>query len=88
MHLHLVSLPVTASNDFERYEGMLITFPQALVISEYFNYDRYGEIVLPRGVPFNRNLRRCTPTSGLIQRIQPVWDLLRQANDSLPHHTG
>jgi predicted extracellular nuclease len=25
---------------------MLVTFPQALVISEYFNFDRFGEIVL------------------------------------------
>ena len=30
----------------ERYEGMLVRFPQALVIAEYFNYDRFGEIVL------------------------------------------
>ena len=30
----------------ERYEGMLVRFPQSLVISEYFNYDRFGEIVL------------------------------------------
>ena len=25
---------------------MLVRFPQPLVISEYFNYDRFGEIVL------------------------------------------
>ena len=25
---------------------MLVRFPQALVIAEYFNYDRFGEIVL------------------------------------------
>jgi predicted extracellular nuclease len=41
-----VNLPVTATSDFERYEGMLVTFPQELVISEYFNYERFGEIVL------------------------------------------
>ena len=41
-----VSLPVASLDDFEPYEGMLVTFPQALVISEYFNFDRYGEIVL------------------------------------------
>jgi uncharacterized protein len=41
-----VTLPVTILNDFERYEGMLVRFPQALVIAEYFNYDRFGEIVL------------------------------------------
>jgi predicted extracellular nuclease len=41
-----LALPVTDVNDFEAYEGMLVTFPQALFISEYFNFDRYGEIVL------------------------------------------
>ncbi|MCB0088352.1 MAG: ExeM/NucH family extracellular endonuclease, partial [Caldilineaceae bacterium] len=41
-----LSLPVASVDDFEKYEGMLVTFPQALVISEYFNFDRYGEIVL------------------------------------------
>ena len=32
--------------DFERYEGMLVQFPQDLYIAEYFNYDRFGEIKL------------------------------------------
>lgn len=51
-----LSLPVTDVNDFEPYEGMLVTFPQDLVISEYFNYDRYGEIVLT-------SERHMTPTA-------------------------
>ncbi|HSG45607.1 MAG TPA: ExeM/NucH family extracellular endonuclease [Anaerolineales bacterium] len=42
----VLSLPVTDVSDFEAYEGMYVTFPQALVISEYFNFDRFGEIVL------------------------------------------
>ncbi len=42
----VLSLPVASVNDFEPFEGMLVTFPQSLVISEYFNFDRYGEIVL------------------------------------------
>jgi len=41
-----LSLPVTSVSDFEPYEGMLVTFPQSLVIAEYFNFDRFGEIVL------------------------------------------
>ena len=41
-----LSLPVSDVNDFEAYENMLVTFPQDLIISEYFNFDRYGEIVL------------------------------------------
>jgi predicted extracellular nuclease len=42
----LLSLPVASLDDFEAYEGMLVTFEQPLYISEYFNFDRYGEIVL------------------------------------------
>ena len=41
-----LSLPVASLDDFEPYEGMLVTFPQTLYISEYFNFDRYDEIVL------------------------------------------
>ena len=41
-----VSMPFASADFPERYEGMLARFPQDLVISEYFNYDRYGEIVL------------------------------------------
>ena len=52
----VLSLPVTSVDDLEPYEGELVTFPQALVISEYFNYDRYGEIVLT-------SQRHLTPTA-------------------------
>ncbi len=41
-----VSMPVASLDDLEAYEGMLVTFPQDLYISEYFNFDRYNEIVL------------------------------------------
>jgi hypothetical protein len=41
-----LTLPVTSLDDFEPYEGMLVTLPKTLYISEYFNFDRFGEIVL------------------------------------------
>jgi uncharacterized protein len=41
-----LTLPVTDPSDFEPYEGMLVTFPQVLFISEFFNFDRFGEVVL------------------------------------------
>lgn len=41
-----VTLPVDSIDDLEMYEGMLVTFPQQLTISEFFNFDRFGEIVL------------------------------------------
>ncbi len=41
-----VALPVTSLDAFERVEGMSVVLPGPLTISEYFNFDRYGEIVL------------------------------------------
>jgi len=41
-----IAMPFTSTDYPERFEGMLVRFPQSLVISEYFNYDRFGEIVL------------------------------------------
>lgn len=43
-----VTLPLAAPGELERYEGMRVRLPQELVIAEYFDFDRYGEIVLAR----------------------------------------
>ncbi len=60
-------------DNLEAYEGMLVTFPQELVISEYFNYDRYGEIVLT-------SERHLTPTAefdpGSPEALQAMQDYL------------
>ncbi|HET6626513.1 MAG TPA: ExeM/NucH family extracellular endonuclease, partial [Nocardioidaceae bacterium] len=48
-----VSLPfggdVDADVDRERYEGMLVTFPQTLSVTEHFQLGRYGEVLLSSG---------------------------------------
>jgi predicted extracellular nuclease len=41
-----VTLPVDSIDDLEAYEGMSILMNQELYISEFFNFDRFGEIVL------------------------------------------
>lgn len=41
-----VTFPLTSTDMMEQYEGMLVNFPQELVISEYFNFDRFNEIVI------------------------------------------
>jgi predicted extracellular nuclease len=51
-----LSLPVASLNDHEAFEGMYVTFPQALVISDYFNFDRFNEILLT-------SERHLTPTA-------------------------
>ena len=44
-----VALPVTSLEEWEKYEGMLVTLPQSLSIGEYFDFDRFNEIVLTDG---------------------------------------
>ena len=51
-----LSLPAASADAFEAYEGMLVIFPQSLVIADSFNFDRFGEIVLT-------SQRRLTPTA-------------------------
>jgi hypothetical protein len=41
-----VTLPVADRSDWERYEGMLVTIPQALVVTEVFTLGRFGEVSL------------------------------------------
>lgn len=41
-----LTFPVAAVSDIEATEGMAATLPQRLVVAEYFNFDRYGEIVV------------------------------------------
>ena len=56
-----VELPFASATFPERFEGMLVRLPQALVISEYFNYERFGEIVLAQ--PLDGEDRAFTPTA-------------------------
>ena len=46
-----LTLPFESVGGLEAFEGMLVTFPQALTIAEYFNYDRFGETVLALPLP-------------------------------------
>jgi predicted extracellular nuclease len=56
-----VAMPFASADFPERFEGMLVRFPQSLVISEYFNYDRFGEIVL--ALPLEGESRPFTGTA-------------------------
>ena len=52
----VLSLPMASADAFEPYEGMRVIFEQDLIISEYYNFDYYGEIVLT-------STRHVTPTA-------------------------
>lgn len=41
-----IDLPVTSVSNLERYEGMLVTFPENLTVTENFNLARFGEVLL------------------------------------------
>ncbi len=41
--------PTNAAATFEAQEGMLVTFPDTLSVSEYFELARYGQVVLSAG---------------------------------------
>lgn len=56
-----VTLPFATVDFPERYEGMLVRFTQPLVIAEYFNFDRFGEIVL--ALPLDGEPRPFTGTA-------------------------
>ncbi|HET7329039.1 MAG TPA: ExeM/NucH family extracellular endonuclease [Nocardioidaceae bacterium] len=56
-----VSFPLASPDDLERFEGMQVELVDELVISEYFNYDRFGEVVV--AAPPNGWDRLYTPTS-------------------------
>ena len=44
-----VSLPVTSTADLEKVEGMLVTYPQDLVVTEHFQLGRFGQVTLSGG---------------------------------------
>jgi predicted extracellular nuclease len=44
-----ITLPVASMSDFERYEGMLVRFPQTLTVSDTFTLGRFGELRLAEG---------------------------------------
>ncbi|MEM8505022.1 MAG: ExeM/NucH family extracellular endonuclease [Cyanobacteria bacterium P01_D01_bin.1] len=41
-----VNFPVATVDSLEAFEGMQVTIPDTLFVTEYFNLDRFGEVVL------------------------------------------
>ncbi|VAW33102.1 VgrG protein [hydrothermal vent metagenome] len=48
-----ITLPLTDLTDLEPFEGMLVTFPQTLDVTETYNLARYGSVDLSLGRLFN-----------------------------------
>ncbi|MGI9286853.1 MAG: ExeM/NucH family extracellular endonuclease, partial [Pseudomonadales bacterium] len=56
-----VHFPLASAGALEAVEGMHATFPDSLAIIEYFNYDRFGEVVV--GLPLAGEDRHNQATS-------------------------
>jgi len=48
-----VTLPVNTADEFERWEGMLVTLPQTLYASGNFTWGRFGEVDLSLDAPLD-----------------------------------
>jgi uncharacterized protein len=70
-----VVFPLLDPAELEAVEGMLVTLPQDLVISEYYNFDRYGEVVV--SLPPEGWDRLYTPTAV----VEPGQDAIDLAAD-------
>ena len=70
-----VTFPLPSSGYLERFEGMVVTFPEDLVLSEYYNFDRFGETVV--GAPPNGWDRFHTPTA-VVEPGDPARELLAE----------
>ncbi|GAA4404580.1 hypothetical protein GCM10023168_17460 [Fodinibacter luteus] len=44
-----VALPMDSATAYERYEGMLVTYPQTLYVTEHFQLGRFGQVVVSGG---------------------------------------
>lgn len=69
-----LEFPIPVAGDFEAYEGMAVTMPQTLVISEFFNFDQFGEIVV--ALPADGESRPYNPTALFEPDSQAALDRL------------
>ncbi len=44
-----VTFPVASATTLERYEGMLVTLPQQMSVTEHFQLGRFGQVTLSQG---------------------------------------
>jgi predicted extracellular nuclease len=56
-----VTLPVASSDYLERYEGMLVTLPQTLTVTDNFTLGRFGEVGLSSGGRLYQPTQIATP---------------------------
>lgn len=83
-----VSLPLASSTELERYEGMLVQFPQTLAVTELFELGRYGRMALSlAGRQFHPNNGNVVVTNAqnLLARITLDDDTVLQNPNPIPY---
>jgi hypothetical protein len=56
-----VTLPLPGPDYLERYEGMLVRFPQTLYVTEHFQLGRFGQVVMSSGARLQQPTNVTTP---------------------------
>ncbi|MEN8762498.1 MAG: ExeM/NucH family extracellular endonuclease, partial [Thiogranum sp.] len=70
--------------DLEQYEGMLVTFPDLLTVTELFNLDRFGELLLAQGGRFEQFTNNNAPgAAGLLAHQQDIASRSIMLDDGL-----
>lgn len=70
--------------DLEQYEGMLVTFPDMLTVTELFNLDRFSELLLAQGGRFEQFTNNNAPDAvGLLAHQQDIASRSIMLDDGL-----
>ena len=70
------SLPMVSATEFERYEGMSVTFGQTLVVTEMFQLARFGQVMVSSDTKLDQPTQVTTPGAAA-QALQAANDLDR-----------
>lgn len=65
----IITLPLTAPASLEQYEGMLVSFPQTLTVTDNYNLGRYGEVSLSAGGLVYQTTQRTDPNDALPEGV-------------------
>lgn len=61
------------ASTYEMFEGMLVTIPQTLVVSEYYQYSRFGQVVLTEGArPFQYTQQNTPDVDGYLTWVEEL----------------
>ncbi len=72
----VVTLPLASADALEAVEGMLVTFPQELTATEYFQLGRFGQVVVSSGGRLDNPTAVAEPGADA-QAVQAANDLNR-----------